>query len=43
VGVKDRYYLGEAFSDMVRSGEMKASIVSGRDQPDSGSVACSNQ
>ncbi|HEY3325039.1 MAG TPA: urocanate hydratase [Planctomycetota bacterium] len=43
VGVKDRYRLGLAFNEMVRSGELKAPIVIGRDHLDSGSVASPNR
>ena len=43
VGVKDRYRLGLAFNEMVRSGELKAPIVIGRDHLDTGSVASPNR
>ncbi|AHI77540.1 urocanate hydratase [Burkholderia thailandensis USAMRU Malaysia  len=43
VGVKDRYRLGQAFNEMVRSGELKAPIVIGRDHLDTGSVASPNR
>jgi len=43
VGLKDRARLGLAFNQMVRSGELKAPIVIGRDHLDSGSVASPNR
>src|SRR5439155_7959604 len=43
VGLRDRARLGLAFNDMVRSGELKAPIVIGRDHLDSGSVASPNR
>lgn len=43
VGLGDRARLGLAFNDMVRSGELKAPIVIGRDHLDSGSVASPNR
>ncbi|NLR76917.1 urocanate hydratase [Leeia aquatica] len=43
VGVKDRYRLGQAFNQMVKSGELKAPIVIGRDHLDTGSVASPNR
>jgi urocanate hydratase len=43
VGVQDRYRLGLAFNAMVRSGELKAPIVIGRDHLDTGSVASPNR
>jgi urocanate hydratase len=43
VGLKDRARLGQAFNAMVRSGELKAPIVIGRDHLDSGSVASPNR
>ncbi|MEH6635920.1 MAG: urocanate hydratase [Halioglobus sp.] len=43
VGVKDRARLGLAFNEMVKSGELKAPIVIGRDHLDSGSVASPNR
>jgi urocanate hydratase len=43
VGVKDRYRLGLAFNEMVRSGELEAPIVIGRDHLDTGSVASPNR
>ncbi|MFT4768831.1 MAG: urocanate hydratase [Glaciecola sp.] len=43
VGLEDRARLGQAFNDMVASGELKAPIVIGRDHLDSGSVASPNR
>ncbi len=43
VGLGDRDRLGLAFNDMVKSGELKAPIVIGRDHLDSGSVASPNR
>lgn len=43
VGLGDRHRLGVAFNAMVRSGELKAPIVIGRDHLDSGSVASPNR
>ncbi len=43
VGLGDRHRLGLAFNQMVASGELKASIVIGRDHLDSGSVASPNR
>jgi urocanate hydratase len=43
VGVKDRARLGLAFNEMVRTGELKAPVVIGRDHLDSGSVASPNR
>jgi urocanate hydratase len=43
VGLKDRARLGQAFNDMVASGELSAPIVIGRDHLDSGSVASPNR
>ena len=43
VGLVDRARLGVAFNDMVRSGELKAPVVIGRDHLDSGSVASPNR
>jgi urocanate hydratase len=43
VGLGDRHRLGLAFNDMVKSGELKAPIVIGRDHLDSGSVASPNR
>ena len=43
VGLGQRHRLGVAFNDMVRSGELSAPIVIGRDHLDSGSVASPNR
>ncbi|GBE24588.1 urocanate hydratase [bacterium BMS3Bbin02] len=43
VGLGERDRLGLAFNDMVRSGELSAPIVIGRDHLDSGSVASPNR
>ncbi len=43
VGLGDRAKLGLAFNEMVRTGELKAPIVIGRDHLDSGSVASPNR
>ena len=43
VGLKDRARLAVAFNDMVKSGELKAPVVIGRDHLDSGSVASPNR
>jgi urocanate hydratase len=43
VGLKDRARLARAFNDMVKSGELKAPVVIGRDHLDSGSVASPNR
>lgn len=43
VGLGTRHRLGLAFNAMVRSGELKAPIVIGRDHLDSGSVASPNR
>ncbi len=43
LGYKERHRLGLAFNAMVRSGELKAPIVIGRDHLDSGSVASPNR
>ncbi|MCG9698401.1 urocanate hydratase [Shewanella sp. Isolate11] len=43
VGLKDRARLAKAFNDMVKSGELSAPIVIGRDHLDSGSVASPNR
>ena len=43
VGLGDRDRLGLAFNEMVKSGELKAPIVIGRDHLDSGSVASPNR
>ncbi len=43
VGLGQRHRLGLAFNRMVRSGELKAPVVIGRDHLDSGSVASPNR
>jgi len=43
VGLGDRDRLGLAFNEMVKSGELKAPVVIGRDHLDSGSVASPNR
>ena len=43
VGLGQRHRLGLAFNDMVRTGELKAPVVIGRDHLDSGSVASPNR
>lgn len=43
VGVRDRYRLGLAFNEMVRTGELEAPVVIGRDHLDTGSVASPNR
>jgi urocanate hydratase len=43
VGLGQRHKLGLAFNEMVRSGELKAPVVIGRDHLDSGSVASPNR
>ena len=43
VGLGDRHRLGLAFNQMVRSGELSAPVVIGRDHLDSGSVASPNR
>ena len=43
VGLKDRARLARAFNDMVKSGELSAPVVIGRDHLDSGSVASPNR
>jgi urocanate hydratase len=43
VGLGDRHRLALAFNEMVRSGELSAPIVIGRDHLDSGSVASPNR
>ena len=43
VGLGQRDRLGVAFNDMVRSGELSAPVVIGRDHLDSGSVASPNR
>ena len=43
LGLGERHRAGVAFNEMVRSGELKAPIVIGRDHLDSGSVASPNR
>lgn len=43
VGLGDRDRLGLAFNEMVKSGELKAPVVIGRDHLDAGSVASPNR
>ena len=43
VGLGDRHRLGLAFNEMVRSGQLSAPVVIGRDHLDSGSVASPNR
>ena len=43
VGLGERDRLGVAFNEMVKSGELKAPVVIGRDHLDSGSVASPNR
>jgi urocanate hydratase len=43
LGYKERHKLGLAFNEMVKSGELKAPVVIGRDHLDSGSVASPNR
>jgi urocanate hydratase len=43
IGLGDRHKAGLAFNEMVRSGELKAPVVIGRDHLDSGSVASPNR
>ena len=43
IGLGDRHRAGLAFNEMVKSGELKAPIVIGRDHLDSGSVASPNR
>jgi len=43
VGLGQRHMLGLAFNEMVKSGELKAPVVIGRDHLDSGSVASPNR
>ncbi len=43
VGLGQRHRLGLAFNEMVRSGELRAPVVIGRDHLDSGSVASPNR
>ncbi|MEM7178867.1 MAG: urocanate hydratase, partial [Pseudomonadota bacterium] len=43
IGLGDRHRAGLAFNEMVRSGELSAPVVIGRDHLDSGSVASPNR
>jgi urocanate hydratase len=43
IGLGERHRAGLAFNEMVRTGELKAPIVIGRDHLDSGSVASPNR
>jgi urocanate hydratase len=43
IGLENRARIGEAFNQMVASGELKAPVVIGRDHLDSGSVASPNR
>ena len=43
VGLGDRHRIGLAFNEMVRSGQLSAPLVIGRDHLDSGSVASPNR
>ena len=43
IGLGDRDRIGLAFNDMVKSGELQAPVVIGRDHLDSGSVASPNR
>jgi len=43
IGLGERHIAGLAFNEMVKSGELKAPIVIGRDHLDSGSVASPNR
>ncbi|MBE9477310.1 MAG: urocanate hydratase [Proteobacteria bacterium] len=43
VGLGDRHRLGLAFNEMVKSGELSAPVVIGRDHLDAGSVASPNR
>ncbi|HTW63585.1 MAG TPA: urocanate hydratase [Bryobacteraceae bacterium] len=43
LGIGERHVAGLAFNEMVRSGELKAPIVIGRDHLDTGSVASPNR
>ena len=43
IGLGERHRAGLAFNDMVRTGELKAPVVIGRDHLDSGSVASPNR
>ena len=43
IGLGERHRAGLAFNEMVRTGELKAPVVIGRDHLDSGSVASPNR
>jgi urocanate hydratase len=43
IGLGERHLAGLAFNEMVRTGELKAPVVIGRDHLDSGSVASPNR
>jgi urocanate hydratase len=43
IGLNERHRAGLAFNEMVRTGELKAPVVIGRDHLDSGSVASPNR
>lgn len=43
IGLKDRARIANAFNEMVKSGELSAPVVIGRDHLDSGSVASPNR
>ena len=43
LGLGERHLAGLAFNEMVKTGELKAPIVIGRDHLDSGSVASPNR
>ncbi|MFC0445478.1 urocanate hydratase [Pseudidiomarina halophila] len=43
IGLKDRARIAKAFNEMVKTGELKAPVVIGRDHLDSGSVASPNR
>ncbi|MCY4301751.1 MAG: urocanate hydratase [Aestuariivita sp.] len=43
VGLGDRHRIGRAFNEMVRTGELRAPLVIGRDHMDSGSVSSPNR
>ncbi|MGQ4277554.1 urocanate hydratase [Pseudidiomarina sp. E22-M8] len=43
IGLKDRARIAQAFNEMVKTGELKAPVVIGRDHLDSGSVASPNR
>lgn len=43
IGLKDRARIARAFNEMVKSGELSAPVVIGRDHLDSGSVASPNR